>query len=56
MDNSLPLYRVYTKSGAFIDYECKTEEEAKDLFEIQKDDESGPCLKNEELDRAERID
>ena len=54
--NLLPLYRVYTKSGVFADYECKTEEEAKEQFELQKNDESGSYLKNEEFDRVERID
>lgn len=55
----MPLYRVYYNSNdgilSWVDYECENDNEAREQFNLQKEDESGWFLRNTTIDKIERI-
>lgn len=55
----MPLYRVYYKKHtgriSWFDYECENDDEAKEQFNLQKEDENCWYLEGATIDRIERI-
>ena len=55
----MQLYRVYYKNNdetiSCVDYECENYDEAREQFNLQKEDESGWFLRGTTIDKVERI-